>query len=221
MRLILIASFLFGLLIAPPAHASLNSDLDGLQQEWARIKYLLSNKDAKLKSIAELEKRAAAISAANPKSTEAKIWEAIILATDANITKSMSGLPKVERAKELLEESLKMNPRAMDGAAHMTLGSMYYQVPGWPVSFGSDKKAEEHLKKALEIDPDGMDTNYWYGAFLLEQDRPEDALTYLDRASKAPVRKGRETADGGRLKEVRDAISIARRKTSTKRQGNE
>ncbi|HEU4839492.1 MAG TPA: tetratricopeptide repeat protein [Micavibrio sp.] len=207
--------------LALPAYAALSDDLAGLQNEWARIKYQVSGKDAKLAAIAKLGQKAAAVSADNPQSADAKIWEAIILATDANITKSLSGLPKVEKAKSLLEESLKIDGRAMDGAAHMTLGSLYYQVPGWPVGFGSDDKAAQHLKVALAINPDGLDTNYWYGEFLLDQGRPAEAATYLERALKAPVRANRKVADEGRRIEAEAALAKARSSQKTKARGNE
>lgn len=206
---------------ALPAQAALSDDLAVLQNEWARIKYQVSGKDAKLAAIAKLEQKAAAISAANPKSADAKIWEAIILATDANITKSLSGLPKVEKARDLLDESLKISPDAMEGAAHMTLGSLYYQVPGWPVGFGDDKKAEQHLKSAIAINPDGMDTNYWYGEFLLDNGRANDAVTYLERALKAPIRENRKMADEGRRKEIEAALAKAQAKSKAKARGNE
>lgn len=206
---------------AIPAHAALSDDLAGLQNEWAHIKYQVAGKDAKLAAIGKLGQKAASITAANPDSAEAKIWEAIILATDANITKSLSGLPKVEKARDLLQESLKMNPRAMEGAAHMTLGSLYYQVPGWPVGFGDDDLAETHLKAALEINPNGMDTNYWYGEFLLDDGRAAEAITYLNRALKAPIRENRKVADEGRRKEIEAALSKAQAKSKAKARGNE
>jgi hypothetical protein len=56
-----------------------------------------------------------------------------------------------------------IDPRALQGSAYTSLGSLYYQVPGWPIGFGDDKRAEAMLLKALEINPDGIDPNYFYG----------------------------------------------------------
>lgn len=197
------------------------SSLDALRDEWARIKYQVQGKDAKLAAFAQLEKKAAAHRAANPDSVEAKIWEGIILATSAGVTKSLGGLPKVEKAKALFEEAIRQDPRAMDGAAHMSLGSLYYQVPGWPVAFGDDDLAEEHLRAALAIDPDGMDTNYWYGAFLIEDGRTGEAMMYLKKAKAAPVRAERKIADEGRQQEIAAAIVQAGKMQKTKAKGNE
>jgi tetratricopeptide (TPR) repeat protein len=180
-----------------------------LQDEWARIKYQVADKEAQLAAIAKLEAQAAEVTAANPDRAEPKIWEAIILSTDAGITKGMSALPKVERAKTLLEASEKIDPNALNGSAHTSLGSLYYQVPGWPVGFGDDEKAEEHLKMGLQINPNGIDPNYFYGDFLLQEDRIEEAKTYLNRALQAQNRPGRELADAGRRQEVKAALAKA------------
>jgi Tfp pilus assembly protein PilF len=48
-------------------------------------------------------------------------------------------------------------------------GALYYQVPGWPIGFGDKDKANELLKKALALNPDGIDPNYFYGDFLLKE----------------------------------------------------
>src|SRR5690606_6780039 len=121
-----------------------------LQKEWARIKYQMPDKDAQLSAIHKLEDDAARITAAYPGRAEPKIWEGIILSTDAGIVKGMSALGKVKKAKTLFETSLRDDPKALDGSAHTSLGSLYYQVPGWPVGFGNDDEAEKHLKQALQ-----------------------------------------------------------------------
>lgn len=180
--------------------------IKSLQDEWARIKYQIADKEAQLSAIQKLEAQAAQVSAANPSRAEPKIWEAIILSTDAGIVKGISALPKVEKAKALLEASEKIDPHSLNGSAHTSLGSLYYQVPGWPVGFGDDKKAEEHLKMALQMNPDGIDPNYFYGDFLLQDGRADEAKTYLNRALQAPDRPGRELADAGRRQEIKTAL---------------
>lgn len=190
-----------------------------LQNEWARIKYQMPDEDAQLAAIKNLEQQAAQVSAANPARPEPKIWEAIILSTDAGIVKGMSALPKVEKAKELLETAEKIDSRALDGSAHTSLGSLYYQVPGWPVGFGDDEKAEEHLKMALQINPDGIDPNFFYGDFLLQDDRAEEAKTYLNRALNAAPRPGRELADAGRRQEIKAALAKAQEALKTTKKG--
>ncbi|MNN01373.1 hypothetical protein D3C81_1139900 [compost metagenome] len=75
-------------------------------------------------------------------------------------------------------------------------------MPGWPISFGDDKRAEQLLKQALSLNPDGIDANYFYGDFLLRQKRHAEAKVALEKALAAPPRPGREVADAGRRKEA-------------------
>ncbi|MCD8497068.1 MAG: hypothetical protein LRZ85_02670 [Alphaproteobacteria bacterium] len=178
-----------------------------LQDEWARIKYQIPDKDKQLEAIHVLETRAEQVTKANPSRAEPMIWEAIILSTDAGIVKGLSALSKVEKAKNLLEGSLRVNPKALDGSAHTSLGSLYYQVPGWPVAFGDDEEAEKHLKLALQMNPDGIDPNFFYGDFLIEDDREAEARPYLERALMAPDRPGRELADAGRRQEIKAKLA--------------
>lgn len=183
-----------------------------LQNEWARIKYQITDKDSQLQAIHSLEDHAGKVTAAYPERPEPKIWEGIILSTDAGIVKGTSALPKVKKAKTLFEQSIQQDPNALGGSAHTSLGSLYYQVPGWPIAFGNNAEAEKHLKHALQLNPSGIDPNYFYGDFLLRNDRYEEAKTYLTRAMQAPSRPGRELADTGRRQEIKTAMTALEEK---------
>lgn len=178
-----------------------------MQKEWARIKYQIPEKETQLKAIHELETYAAKVTASYPQYAEPKIWEGIILSTDAGIVKGMSALGKVKKAKLLFEHALKINPHALDGSAYTSLGSLYYQVPGWPIAFGDDDEAEKNLKQALQINPNGIDPNYFYADFLIQDDRYEEAKAYLKRALMAPPRPARPLADAGRRQEIKAALA--------------
>lgn len=183
-----------------------------LQTRWAEIKYKYTDKDKKIKAMEKLEKEAASLVAASPDRAEAKIWYAIILSTEAGFIKGLSALPKVKEAKAQLEKSIAINPKALDGSAYTSLGSLYYQVPGWPIAFGDKEKAEKYLKAALAVNADGIDPNYFYGDFLLQQDRFKEAVPVLQKALAAPDRPDRTLADEGRRQETRAALAEARKK---------
>jgi len=183
-----------------------------LQTRWAEIKYKYTDKEKKIKAMQQLEKEAASIVAASPDRPEAKIWYAIILSTEAGFIKGLSALPKVKEAKAQLEKSIAINPKALDGSAYTSLGSLYYQVPGWPIAFGDKEKAEKYLKAALMVNAEGIDPNYFYGDFLLQQDRFKEAVPVLEKALAAPDRAGRTLADEGRRQEIRAALTEARKK---------
>src|SRR5690606_27578047 len=105
-----------------------------------------------------------------------------------------------------------IDPSALNGSVYTSLGSLYYHVPGWPIGFGDDKRAGEYLKKALAINPDGIDPNFFYGDFLIEEGDYQQAIAVLQHALEAPPRPGREVADEGRRAEILKAIEKAKDK---------
>jgi Tfp pilus assembly protein PilF len=108
----------------------------------------------------------------------------------------------VKAAKGHLEAAMDIDDMALQGSAYTSLGALYYQVPGWPVGFGSDKKAQKMLDKAGTINPDGLDSNYFYGDFLVQQKKYNAARERLNKAMAATVRPGRELAEAGRRAEI-------------------
>lgn len=202
-----ITCLLLGLSLSLPSSAEMTAtdELATLQSDWARIKYQVPSKDreAQFKQLAE---QSSGYLQAHPDSAELEIWHAIILSTYAGEVGGLSALSLVKEAKGLLEESVKTDPQALQGSAYTSLGTLYYQVPGWPIGFGSDTKAEEYLKQALVINPEGIDSNYFYADFLIENKRKDEAQPYLERALNAPARASRPVADEGRRKEIKSLM---------------
>jgi tetratricopeptide (TPR) repeat protein len=187
---------------ATPRDPAFDAELLSIQQAWATANYATTAGDGRLEAFESLEKRAEAFSKSHPTRAEALIWEGIVESSYAGAKGGLGALALCKQAKANLEAALKLDPKALDGSAYTSLGALYYKVPGFPVGFGDDERAEKLLKKALELNPDGIDPNYFYAEFLFDQDRPEEALQYLDRAARSPARPGRELADKGRRTEI-------------------
>lgn len=185
---------------------ALTNGISAIQHEWARIHYQLP-KDQQDAAFVKLEAQANALDQANPNRAEPKIWEAIVLSSHAGVSGGLGALSKVKTARDLLLAAEKIDANALNGSIYTSLGSLYYQVPGWPIGFGDDDKAEAMLKKALSINPEGIDPNYFYGDFLQRQGRSGEALVVLQKALHAPSRPGREDADTGRHHEVEQLIA--------------
>lgn len=179
--------------------------LDGIQARWAEVNYKLPDKQREA-AFADLAQQAAQAVAAEPAAAELRIWHGIVLSTYAGAKGGLGALDLVKKAKAELEEALKLDPKALDGSAYTSLGSLYYQVPGWPLGFGDDAKAEALLKQALAINPDGIDPNFFYGDFLLRKKRYPQAKAALEKALAAPDRAGRAAADEGRRGEIRQRL---------------
>ena len=75
-------------------------------------------------------------------------------------------------------------------------------MPGWPLGFGDSDKAEQLLQQALQLNPNGIDSLYFWGDHLYRQKRYSEAKAALQKALQAAPRPGRETADAGRRKEI-------------------
>jgi tetratricopeptide (TPR) repeat protein len=196
---------LFAVALAGPAladDAAFNAELLSIQQAWAKVNYETPAGDARAQAFEALEKRAEKFTQQNPTRAEALIWEGIIESSYAGAKGGLGALSLAKEARGNLEAALKINPQALDGSAYTSLGTLYYKVPGFPLGFGDHDKAGKLLTKALELNPNGIDPNYFYGEFLFEEGKYGEALKYLDKAARAAPRPGRESADKGRHAEI-------------------
>lgn len=177
-----------------------------LQKQWAIDNYRLSGKEQKEGFVA-LMKLADSMVVDYPKSAELYVWRGIIKSTYAGVKGGLGALEYAKLAKTDLERALQIDDLALEGSAYTSLGTLYFNVPGWPIGFGDDEKAEQLLKKALEINPEGIDSNYFYGDYLRNEKRYIEAKRFLDKALHAQPRPGRELADEGRQQEIREVLA--------------
>jgi len=176
-----------------------------IQQAWAVTHYRTKekHKEAKFESlIDDIDELANSF----PKAAEPKIWQGIIRATYAGTAGGLSALSLVKDARDYLEQAIKIDDKALNGSAYTSLASLYLKVPGWPIGFGDDDKAEELFEKAMKINPDGLDSNYFYAEYLMEEDDYDDAYAALTKALQAPVRTSRPIADKERRKELNQLL---------------
>lgn len=212
----LIRTGAIALLLAVGAAASaapVDDEVAALQREWDVVKYKTPAAEhaAKFEALAQ---RAAQVVAAHPDRAEPLVWQGIIVSSLAGARGGLGALSLAKQAKSQYEAALKIAPEALNGSAYNSLGVLYYKVPGWPIGFGDKAKAGELLQKALAVNPDGIDPNFFYGEYLLETGQPAEAIAYLERALKAPPRPGREIADAGRREEARALLEQAKRKAN-------
>lgn len=186
-----------------------------LQHEWESIRYQspVAEKNQRWERLANKAKQ---LSLLHPAQAEPLIWEGIVLSSWAGDKGGLGALSLVKEAKVLYEKALILNPKAMEGSAYNSLGVLYYKVPGWPIGFGDHDKARALLETALGINPKGIDPNFFYGEYWLEQHRPDQAVIYLERALAAAPRPGRHIADTGRKEEIRALLRTLRPSTAAR-----
>ena len=187
---------------APASDPAFDAQLLSIQQAWAKVNYDTPAGDARAQAFEALEKRAETFTKQHPGRAEALIWEGIIESSYAGAKGGLGALSLAKEARGNLEAALKIEPGALDGSAYTSLGTLYYKVPGFPLGFGDHDEARKLLRQALEMNPNGIDPNYFYGEFLYEEGKYAEALQALDTAAKAPGRPGRERADQGRRAEI-------------------
>jgi len=182
-----------------------------LQTQWAKINYQMQG-EAQVLAFESLVEKANKLSAEQPKSAEVLIWAGIIKSTFAGVESGLGALKLAKLAKADLDRAIEIDGTAMNGSAYTSLGTLYYNVPGWPLGFGDNKEAEKLFKKALRINPDGIDSNYFYGDFLYGKKHYQKAKMHMEKAQKAAPRPGREVADRGRQQEIEMALSKINKK---------
>lgn len=186
----------------PTQAAPLDAELLDIQQAWADINYSAASDEKKAADFGQLANKAAALVSSHSGRAEPMVWHGIVLSSQAGAKGGLGALSLAKQARSVLEESLKIDPSSLGGSAHTSLGTLYHKVPGFPVGFGDDKKARKHLETALKSNPAGIDPNFFYAEFLLDEGETALSIKHLRIAQASPPRIGRETADAGRRQEI-------------------
>jgi tetratricopeptide (TPR) repeat protein len=196
---------------------SLNDSLQSIESEWASI-YYGTPKQKQEPAYYRLLDRTINLSRQHPNNAEPIIWEAIVKATNADHQDPVSALEAIHEARDLLMKAIEINPKAMDGSAYVTLGTLYYMAPKWPIGFGDEATAQKMLQTALKINPNGIESNYFYGDFLLSNNDLNEAEKHFKRAIAIPVRTKQFYADTQLKEQARLALknSKERRLSATK-----
>ncbi len=197
--------------LAMPAHAGPEESVAALQAEWEQIKYR-QPADRQERAFEALAKKAAAARSEFRDRADVDIWYAIVLASHAGAKGGLGALSLAKEARAALEQAIARDPKALEGSAYTSLGSLYYQVPGWPIGFGDKDKARDLLARALVINPRGIDPNFFMGDFLYRTGDYEGAKRSLELALQAPARPARPLADEGRRREAESLLALVKQK---------
>ena len=202
-RFLALVSLLIGLVAAVTAGSP---ELADLQRRWDETNFAQKGEQQDA-AFEQLQADTEAYAAAHGQDAEAWIWSGIVKSSFAGAKGGLGALGLAKAARKDFERALELDPDAMQGSAYTSLGTLYCSVPGWPVGFGDDEKAEELLLAGLQANPDGIDSNFFYAEYLRKDKRYADARAYYLRAQQAPPRVDREIADRGRMAEITAALA--------------
>lgn len=191
------------------ALADLTSDMKAVNDGWAHITYEVQGSSTQTRALDQLAKQANTLVARYPGKAEPLLWAGIVTSEQANRANFFHKLGLATRARDLIAKAYAIDPRAAGGGAALSLGVLYHKVPGSPLAWGDDERAVKLLKQALAIDPDGLDSNYFYGDYLLDQGDKAGARSYLQKALRARHDASRPVWDAGRRREVRNLLARA------------
>lgn len=189
--------------VAPAAETdSFETQLRDIAQAWDHANFDKQESDARRSALEQVTQRATAFAEQYPQRPEALIWKGIALSSYAGAKGGLGALSIAKKSRESLQAALKLDPAALNGSAYTSLGVLYYKVPGFPLGFGDHDKARDYLQKALQLNPDGIDPNYFFGELMYDEGEYREALRYLNKAKAASPRSERPVADQGRREEI-------------------
>ena len=190
-----------------PAFAGVMEEVADLQTQWATVNYTLQNEEQQT-AYENLVNKANEVVQTYPDRAESHIWRGIIESSFAGAKGGLGALSLAKAAKSDFEKAISIDDKAMNGSAYTSLGTLYFKVPGWPLGFGDDDKAEAMLRKALKINPQGIDSNYFYAQYLIEKKQYKSAELFLNKAKNAAPRPTRPLADKGRHAEIDQSLKL-------------
>jgi tetratricopeptide (TPR) repeat protein len=186
---------------------AMDTDLGRIEAECARIKYTIHDKGQQLIQIQSLLKDAVTIEARYPGRAEPLLWEGIVTGEEATLASVFRQLGLARDARALFEKAEAIDSNALNGAVALSLGVIYYRVPGFPIGFGDDRIARRYLEAAIAKDPDGLDAGFYYGDFLVKKREFDHARAVLEHALKAPQDESRPIWEAGRRGEIRTLLA--------------
>ena len=193
------------------AQPSLTFEVARIESGWAIANYQVKGEAAQVAALDPLIARVAALSQRYPGRAEPLVWTGVLQTSKAGVVGGMAGFGLVKAARQVLEQAERIDARACNGLGLSQLGTLFYQVPGFPIAFGNRAKARTYLERALAIAPDGLAANLAYGDFLVTGGNPAKAEMVLRHALGAPRDPGQPVADAGRRAEVEVLLRKLRR----------
>jgi tetratricopeptide (TPR) repeat protein len=193
-----------------------SSELLMIQNTWAKTNYQLQDDE----QIEQFEALLVSIDEQinlHPEQAEFWVWKGIIQSSFAGAKGGLGALSLAKKARKSLQKALELDDAALQGSAYTSLGTLYHKVPGWPLGFGDDDEAKLLLEKALKLNPEGIDPNYFYGEYLYDDKDYKGAMKHLETALNAPQRVERPLADSGRRTEIEILLAQVKKRMDKNR----
>jgi predicted Zn-dependent protease len=193
------------------AQPALAGEIARIESGWAVANYQVKGQAAQVAALDPLIGQAESLSRRYTARAEPLVWSGVLQTTKAGVVGGMTGFGLVKAARQVLERAERIDPRACNGLGLSQLGTLFYQVPGFPIAFGNRVKARAYLERALTVAPDGLAANLAYGDYLVTGGNLAKAEIVLRHALAAAKDSAQPVADAGRRAEVEVLLAKLRR----------
>lgn len=92
--------------------------------------------------------------ALDPMSAAAHYYLAITVGKLADLKRNLAAFVMVKEVEREFHKARELDERICYAGPDRSLGLLYHQAPGWPLSVGNRSKARNHLERAAELAPD-------------------------------------------------------------------
>lgn len=218
LRKVLPSVLLFALLsTAVMAEPEVPNTVTEMRTELDVVNFDLADNEARLSRLEILLPHTETLANQNQSNAGLQMMAGFYNAQYAGYKGGMGALKYAKTARKYLEKSVALDPQLHESSAHVVLGTLYSQVPGWPIGFGDKKKALNNFQAALKLSPNGIDSNFTYARYLYGQKKYAEAARYLKRAAAAPARPERPKADEDLQIQIAMGLEKIAKKMATKK----
>lgn len=123
----------------------------------------------------------------NPEDVRGLFWKAASMGKMAEDGGVLNALKMLRPMEELLLKVVTLDEKYENAGAHRALGRMYHKLPGFPISFGSNQKALQHLQRAHELFPRDVITRAFFAELLFDVGRTEEARRHASFVLATPI----------------------------------
>jgi len=114
-------------------------------------------------------------------------WKAAAMGKMAEDSGVVNALRMLRPMEKMLLNVVALDEKYENAGGHRALGRMYHKLPGFPISFGSNRKALKHLKRAHELFPQDVITRAFYAELLYDEGNIDEARKHADFVLAAPI----------------------------------
>lgn len=168
-----------------------NSTESAALAELSRLKFmqaqLESDKERRVQLFENAIKTADQALALNANDVRGLFWKAAAMGKVAEDSGIINALRMLRPMESMLLKVIELDEHYENAGAHRALGRMYHQLPGFPISFGSNRKALMHLKRAHELFPRDVITRAFYAELLYDSGRKAEARKHAEFVLATPV----------------------------------